>query len=200
MMPASSNSFTVRYTVEIEILSSTATQRRYSSSTSGWSEASASTRAITRRCSVMRMPVAAQRASMPVAFGAGGDFRAGIGFLGAFALGGRFATSHILRQVAAHQKCIQLFPIGPAIIAFAASDDGKSGPFIESPCRRVVFLDLKKDSAHAATGEMTKMGDEEIAGEPAAAPGLVDGNRQYLGLVRAHARSRKSNRLSPDAQ
>src|SRR6266436_1163042 len=45
MMPASSNSFTVRYTVEIEILSSTATQRRYNSSTSGWSSASASTRA-----------------------------------------------------------------------------------------------------------------------------------------------------------
>jgi hypothetical protein len=29
---------------------------------------------MTRRCSVMRMPVAAQRASMPVAFGAGDDF------------------------------------------------------------------------------------------------------------------------------
>src|ERR1700760_2280597 len=81
MMPASSNNFTVRYTVEIEILSSTATQRRYSSSTCGWSEASASTRAITRRCSVMRMPVAAQRASMPVAFGAGGVFNRVMEFL-----------------------------------------------------------------------------------------------------------------------
>src|SRR5215217_4332562 len=78
-MPASSNSLTVRYTVEIEILSSTATQRRYSSSTSGWSAASASTRAMTRRCSVIRMPVAAQRASIPVGLSADVDFSAVIG-------------------------------------------------------------------------------------------------------------------------
>src|SRR5437764_10117757 len=78
-MPASSNSFTVRYTVEIEILSSTATQRRYNSSTSGWSAASASTRAMTRRCSVIRMPVAAQRPSIPVALSAGVDLSAVIG-------------------------------------------------------------------------------------------------------------------------
>src|SRR5690606_37895985 len=53
-------------TVEIEMLVSTSAQRRYNSSTSGWSSESASTRAITRRCSVIRMPLAAQRASILV--------------------------------------------------------------------------------------------------------------------------------------
>src|SRR5579859_1055575 len=197
MMPASSNNLTVRYTVEIEILSSTATQRRYNSSTSGWSKASASTRAITRRCSVMRMPVAAQRASMPVAFGAGGGFRAVMGFV---PWGARSVTSSMLRQVAAHQKRIQLFPVWCAIIAFAASDRGEAGPFIEPPCRRVVFLDLQKDAPHAVAGEMAEMGDEEFAREPAAAIGGVDRNRKDLGLVRAQPRDRKADGLSSEPQ
>src|ERR1700743_3399720 len=127
MIPASSNSFTVRYTVEIEILSSTATQRRYNSSTSGWSAASASTRAITRRCSVMRMPVAAQRASMADVFPADGDFSTVIAV--------PFATTSILRQVAAHQKRVQLFPAAMAIIAFTASNGGKGGALVQPAAR-----------------------------------------------------------------
>src|ERR1700759_3778962 len=123
MMPASSNNLTVRYTVEIDILSSTATQRRYNSSTSGWSAASASTRAITRRCSVMRMPVAAQRASIPVALSAEVDFRAvmGPGSLQQACS----ATGRKLRQVAAHQKRVQLSPAGLLVIAFAPAGDTK---------------------------------------------------------------------------
>src|SRR5579863_2178552 len=145
MMPASSNSLTVRYTVEIEILSSTATQRRYNSSTSGWSSASASTRAMTRRCSVMRMPVAAQRASMPVAFSVGVDFRA------VMILRSDnppcSATARALRQVAAHQQGVQLFPAGLPVIAFAAPDDTKSAALVKPPRRLVVFLDLEEDGA-----------------------------------------------------
>src|SRR3954451_2534518 len=66
IMPASSNRRTVRYTVEIEMRLSTLMQRRYSSSTSGWSSDDASTRAMVRRCSVMRMPLAAHSASILV--------------------------------------------------------------------------------------------------------------------------------------
>src|ERR1700760_1012319 len=161
MMPASSNNFTVRYTVEIEILSSTAAQRRYSSSTSGWSEASASTRAITRRCSVIRMPVAEPRASMPVAFGAGGDFNMVMEFL---PWGGHFATSAILRQVAPHQKCIQLFPAGLLIVALAASDDGKAATFIEPPRRCIIFLNLEKYAAHASPCKMAEMRQQQVFG------------------------------------
>src|SRR3954454_12048777 len=137
MIPASSNSFTVRYTVEIEILSSTAAQRRYSSSTSGWSSASASTRAMTRRCYVMRMPVAAQRASMPVALDAGEGLSPVISCPPG---GGRFVPS-MLRQVTPHQKCVQLFPVGLLIVAFAAADHHESAPRIEPPRRLVVLLD-----------------------------------------------------------
>src|SRR5471032_2191972 len=159
MMPASSNSFTVRYTVDIEILSSTAIQRRYSSSTSGWSAASASTRAMTRRCSVMRIPVAAQRASIPVALSAGVDFSAVMGF----AWSGRAccATARALRQVAAHQNGVQLFPVRLPVIALAASGDGKSGPVVEPPRRLIIFLDLEEHGAHATAGEMAEMGQQQ---------------------------------------
>src|SRR6202035_2030396 len=150
MIPASSNSLTVRYTVEIEILSSTATQRRYNSSTSGWSAASASTRAMTRRCSVMRMPVAAQRASIPVALSAGVDFSAVMGF--AWNNERCCATARALRQVAAHQKRVQLFPARLPVIAFAAPGDAKSGPLVKPPRRLIIFLDLEKHGAHAAAG------------------------------------------------
>src|SRR6476469_4334967 len=154
MIPASSNSLTVRYTVEIEILSSTATQRRYSSSTSGWSTESASTRAITRRCSVMRMPVAAQRASMPVFLCAGGDFSTGMVSGPSDAGRGTFATARILRQVAPHQKRIQLFAARLLIIAFPAADDLKSGPFIQPPRRLIIFFDFEEHLAHAAARQM----------------------------------------------
>src|SRR6478736_5307511 len=65
-MPASSNRRTVRYTVAIEIFGSIAAERACSASTSGWSSASDSTRAITRRCSVIRSPRSAQSASRSI--------------------------------------------------------------------------------------------------------------------------------------
>src|SRR5690606_13667200 len=48
----------------MEMCGSIAEARRYSSSTSGWSSAFDRTRAITRRCSVMRMPRSAQSFSI----------------------------------------------------------------------------------------------------------------------------------------
>src|SRR6185295_12201540 len=121
---------------------STATQRRYSSSTSGWSQASASTRAMTRRCSVMRMPVAAQPATIPEELSAGVVFKEVIVSRLKDALS---ATKRMLRQVPAHQKRIQLFATGLKIIAFPTADGRKSGAFIQSAGRLIVFLDLEKD-------------------------------------------------------
>src|ERR1700722_3778684 len=215
MMPASSNSLTVRYTVEIEILSSTATQRRYNSSTSGWSAASASTRAMTRRCSVMRMPVAAQRASIPEALSAGVDFSAvmclALGNSASTANLERFqakwkpvrvcATARGSRQVAAHQKGVQLFPAGLPVIALAAPGDGKSRPFVQPARRLIIFLDLQEHGAHAAAGEMAEMGQQEVAGQAAPAVARSDRDGKYFGLVRRHARYRKADdfasRLEP---
>src|ERR1700680_219859 len=198
MMPASSNSLTVRYTVEIEILSSTATQRRYSSSTSGWSAASASTRAMTRRCSVMRIPVAAQRASMPVALSAGGDFNTVMDFSpSAKTLS---ATDGRLQQVAAHQKCVQLFPAGLPVIALAPSGDAKSRSFVQPPRRLIILLDLEKYRAHAAAGKMAKMCQQQVAGQ--ATPAMAGGHRdrKYFGLVRRHARHREPDDLPPQPE
>src|SRR5205814_1832755 len=136
-MPASSNSFTVRYTVEIEILSSTATQRRYNSSTSGWSAASASTRAMTRRCSVIRMPV----------------------------------------------------------VALAPPGDGKSRPVIKPPSRPIIFLDFQQYAAHAARGKVAEVRQQKLAGKPPAAMARVNRDRKYLGFIRRHSRSGKTDNL-----
>ena len=65
-----------------------------------------------------------------------------------------FATAHSLRQVAAHHQCVQFLAAGFAIIAFAASGDGKAGAFIETPRRLIIFLDFEKHGPHAAPGEV----------------------------------------------
>src|SRR5580692_11629319 len=108
---------------------------------------------MTRRCSVMRMPVAEQRASMPVGCGADGDFNA---VMDSCPEGTPSVTLRILRQVASHQKCIQLFAAGLSIVALAASDDGKSCAFVEPPGRLVIFFDLEKYGAHASPGQMAE--------------------------------------------
>src|SRR4051812_25307613 len=159
MMPASSNSFTVRYTVEIEILSSTAAQRRYNSSTSGWSRASASTRAITRRWSVMRMPVAAQRASIPVAFSPGVDFRA---VMLSSLNGTCSATADGLGQVAPHQHGVQMFAAGLLVIALAAAGHAEPGAVVKPARGTIVLLDLEKHGAHAMAGEMAEMDQQQF--------------------------------------
>src|SRR5712671_5709410 len=127
---------------------------------------------MTRRCSVMRMPVAAQRASMPVALSAGVDFSAVMFF--AWSDRTCCATARALRQVAAHQNGVQLFPVRLPVIAFAAPGDGKSGPVVEPPRRLIIFLDLEKYGAHAAAGEMAEMGQQQVAGQAAPAITGID--------------------------
>src|SRR5438094_572902 len=123
---------------------------------------------MTRRCSVMRMPVAAQRASMPVALGAE-DFNAvmiaGLATIPGTSLetnlgtnGRMFATIGILRQVSPHQKRVQLFPAGLLVIPLAAANDAESGLFIQPPRRDVIFFHFQKDAAYAAACEMAEMG------------------------------------------
>src|SRR5689334_25448336 len=113
----------------------------------------------------MRIPVAAQRASMPESWGADGDFNAviirsrfaavsatccrGFAFLAltkrkARARAHGSAASAMLRQVAAHQKRIQMFPAGLLIIAFAAPDNRKSGTFAQPARGQVVFFHFEE--------------------------------------------------------
>src|SRR5262245_11528225 len=111
--------------------------------------ASASTRAMTRRCSVMRIPVAAQRASIPEGFGAGCDFNV--------VMDAVFASLHILQQVAAHQKCIQLFPVTLPVVTLAPAHDSKSATLVKPSRRLIVLLDLEEDRAYAAACKMAEM-------------------------------------------
>src|SRR5262249_27997526 len=142
------------------------------------------------------IPVAAQRASMPEVFCADGDFNVVMICLGEAI----FASLSILRQVAAHQKRIQLFPTTLLVVTLATADDRKSGAFVKTSRRLIVLLDLEKDRAHATACEMAEMGEQEIARQAAAAIAVVDRDREDLRFVRRHPRHREADRPSPHAQ
>src|SRR3989440_10205547 len=141
----------------------------------------------------MRMPVAAQRASMPVFLCADGDFSTGMVSRPSDAGRGSFATARTLRQVTPHQKCIQLLPAGLLIIAFPPANDLKSGPFIQAPRRLIIFFNLEEHLAYAAAREMTEMRQQHLARQAAATLGRIDGDRQQLRLVGGPARHRKAD-------
>src|SRR5216684_8175495 len=152
---------------------------------------------MTRRCSVMRIPVAAQRASMPVALSAGVDFSAVMGLAFSEAC---CATTGALRQVTAHQKRVQLFPARLPVIAFAAPGDGKSGAVVKPPRRMIIFLDLEEHGTYATAGKMAEMRQQQIAGQAAAAMAEGHRDRKYFGLVRRQARHREADNLPTDPQ
>src|ERR1700754_4359609 len=153
---------------------------------------------MTRRCSVMRMPVAAQRASMPVALGTE-DFNA-VMIAALEDERGMFATIGILRQVSPHQKRVQLFPAALLVITLAAANDAESGLFVKPSRRHVVFFHFQKDAAHAKSREMTEMGQQQIFRKTFAAISGIDRDRQYLGFVRAHPRYGQADDPSPEPQ
>src|ERR1700688_2284517 len=110
------------------------------------------------------------------------------------------ATARASRQVAAHHQGVQLLPVRLPVVAFAAPDNGKSGPLVEPPRRLIVFLDLEEYTAHAAAGEVAEMGQEQVAGETAAAVARGECDREYFGLVRRHPRHREPPDLAADSQ
>src|SRR6478672_11033900 len=152
---------------------------------------------MTRRCSVMRIPVAAQRASMPVALSAGVDFSAVIWLAFNEAC---CATAGASRQVAAHQNCVQLFPVRLPVIAFAAPGDGKSGPLVQLPCRLIIFLDLEEYGTNPVAGEMAKMRQQQITRQATAAMAGINRDREYFRLVRRDARDREADCFPPHPQ
>ena len=122
--------------------------------------------------------MAAQRASMPVFLCADGDFSAGMVSGPSDAGRGSFATQRILRQVTPHQKRIQLLSAGLLIIALPAANDLKSGPFIKTPRRLIIFFDLEEHLVYAAAREMTEMCQQQVARQAAATLGRIDGDLQ----------------------
>src|SRR5579872_4886349 len=151
---------------------------------------------MTRRCSVMRMPVAAQRASISVG-SAGADFSAvifdsspGVGCSHSSSFS---VTMRILRQVAPHQQGICGFLTALPVIVLAASDDGKPRPLVEPPGRLVVLFYLQKYRSHTPGGEVAKVGQQQGVREPAATVAWSHRNRQDFGLIGTHARYRKAD-------
>ena len=84
-------------------------------------------------------------------------------------------------------------PLGLPVVTFAAADDGKSGPFVQPPRRLIIFLDLEEYGAHATAGEMAEMGQQQVAGQAAAAMARGDRDRKDFGLVSRHPRYRKAD-------
>src|SRR5436190_17187023 len=173
MMPASSNSLTVRYTVEIEMFLSTPAQRLYSSSTSGWSSESASTRAITRRCSVMRIPLDVQRASMLVLGAVTNSSWVPIIRL-------RVKAVHCVNssEVAPQHQCGRGVVAALLVVAGPPANLAEAGPPIEPPCWFVVLVDFEEHRVRAKSGEPPQMQIEQRTGEPAAAAGGCNRDRK----------------------
>src|SRR5579863_6349711 len=153
---------------------------------------------MTRRCSVIRMPVAAQRASISVG-SAGADFSAVIfdwspGLFSGCSRSSSFSgTWRILRQVAPHQQGICGFLTALLVIVLAASDDGKPHPLVEPPGRLVALFYLQKYRSHTPGGEVAKVGQQQGVGEPASTVAWSHRNRQDFGLIGGHARYRKAD-------
>src|ERR1700733_4337279 len=137
---------------------------------------------MTRRCSVMRMPVAAQRASIPVAVSTGLDLNTVIsGYRQGWSSSPevrfrhlplsrrlpiitRSAIAQMSGQVAPHQERIQGFAAALPVIALAAANDAKSGPLVEPPCRLVSFLHHQKNRPNPPTGQVAQMGQQQGIG------------------------------------
>src|SRR5579871_2623165 len=152
---------------------------------------------MTRRCSVMRMPVAAQRASISPWGVEGTDFRAAIGMPSASA---GFRTSRGSGQVTLHDQRAQKLARRLAIILLAAADDLKSGPLVKPDRGEVILLDLEKDRADAVAGKMTEMNLQQLPRQPAAAPGAFDRNGQDLGFVGGEPRNDEADGLVAGTQ
>src|ERR1700684_1313701 len=130
---------------------------------------------MTRRCSVMRMPVAAQRASIPVALSMGLDLNT---VISGIAKGGsgdsvpifatfaavpiitRSAIAQMSGQVTPHQERIQGFAAALPVIALTASDNAKSGTFIKPARRLVIFFHFQKYCPDAPARQMAQMGQQ----------------------------------------
>src|SRR5216683_118690 len=126
---------------------------------------------MTRRWSVMRIPVAAQRASIPVALSAVVGFSA-----------------------------VMVFALDNVSVLPLRARYDKSGAFVKPPRRLIIFLDLEEHGTHAAAREMAEMRQQQIAGQAASAMAKGHGDRKYLGLVRRDARHREADHLPTDHQ
>src|SRR5262245_40989704 len=144
---------------------------------------------MTRRCSVMRMPLALHRASMSLGFGAFTTL------LRPIAISRRSRGIHWVqcrptptgprgsssREIAAQNK-----GSGAArwrIISFTASDLLEPRAVVESARRYVALLHLEKNRARPECRQPTQVDIEQLPRQSSAPPGGRNSNRQDLRFV-----------------
>src|SRR5665213_1538136 len=139
-----------------------------------------------RRCSVIRMPLAAQSASILLFSGAFFPTVATMSLpLPPYSITqtGVTQTRHNSDQVSAqHQRGGGLAP-GARVIIGAAGYFMKTGAVIKADGRRVMFVDFQKYGARAQAGEPPHMQIEQAVRQPASAPRLGDRDREDFRLV-----------------
>ena len=163
---------------------------------------------MTRRCSVMRMPVAAQRASIPVAVAAmsvgfQNDRGPWVGSERGDAAFDAHSIRHLRQVVAAHQKGVRIVPRRPAGNNVRGGRRRRIRP-IHTAARAgcIVFFDFEKYVRTPWPARWPRCVSEQVARQAAAAMAGIDRDRQYFGFVRGHARDESRStcaRASGDA-
>src|ERR1700674_5426158 len=160
------------------ILSSNSAHRRLSSSTSGWSAEEASTRAMIRRCSVIRIPLATHWASMPLCFSTVTGFSVDAtsyerGQNPSIATSDQIAAQHQRRGGAG----------AALVVSLAPADLVEPGPGIEMTGRGVALVDLEQKPPHTIGREPAHMHVEQAPGGATPTRRCNDSNRQNLGFI-----------------
>src|SRR6266566_2979558 len=155
---------------------------------------------MTRRCSVIRMPLAAHSASM---FALDSAMPHSVAVPACViitkeapgAKSAAFIAWLRSREVAAQHQGGSRRASRPRIVTGAASDLAERIAGVEPARGYVVVIDLEKDRAHAEPGKPAHVQVEEPAREPAPLVGAGDGDREDFGLPGGNARDDEPDRL-----
>src|SRR5579862_3118388 len=167
----------------MEMCGSTAWARRCSSSTSGWSWASDSTRAITRRCSVMRMPFSIQSFSMRSDTGLS-RIPSKIGLSGGDV------------KVEAHDQGVHISFRAAVVVGLAQARPRETQALVEADGGGIVDSDFQESLDGAEVAGHGQGGGHQRAGHAPAAGGPGDPQGQHLHLAGGDAAEDDARRLS----
>src|SRR5665213_3045308 len=142
---------------------------------------------MTRRCSVMCMPLDVQSASM-LAFGSVTR--------SSYADHKTQGEGRLSHQVAAqHQRGRGFVAVLP-VIAGPPADLAEARALVKPPRRRVVLFNLEEHGASAKTREPPQMQLEQAAGDAAAAPRRCDRDREDFRFVAGQPRQDEAGKAA----
>src|SRR5690606_33006119 len=157
-----------------------------------------STRAIVRRCPVMRIPRAIQASSMAVSFSSDTLQLANLfvtdGFYGRHRTTSTLCLSKRQPKNQRGRRTAGLF-----VIARAPSRRLETGMTIKLVCGFVTFIDFQEHLPCAARGESAEMAREQPVAEAAPLCARRDRHHENLRLVHRHARDCECKHLTRPA-